>query len=169
MSRFMAVLLLVSVPTLHASEPPAPNARYSAQESVPKTGSRLRENISSTSLYPLDRPWNRFTDEQKAKVRAFYEDMPVEDEPPFPLKGMQPVLQDLSRLLGAARAEGVVHLEMTVDPTGKTTAFKIYKMPDLDTAKYVAVVFKETKFKPAVCGGKPCQMDFPFRLRIVPD
>jgi hypothetical protein len=169
MSRIVVFLLLATSPSVLAAEPPVPKAGYSAQEATPKTGSRLRENIGSTSLYPLDRPWHRFTDEQKAKVRALYEDMPVEDEPPFPAKGMQPVLQDLSRILGAARAEGVVHLEMTVDPTGKTTAFKIYKMPDLDTAKYVAVVFNATKFKPAVCGGKPCQMDFPFRLRIVPD
>lgn len=169
MSRIVLFLLWAAWPTVHAVEPTSPKAAYSANESTAKTGSRLRENIGSTSLYPLDRPWHRFTDEQKAKVRALYEDMPAEDEPPFPARGMQPVLESLSRVLGAARAEGVVHLEMTVDATGKTTAFKIYKMPDLDTAKYVAVVFNATKFKPAVCGGKPCQMDFPFRLRIVPD
>jgi hypothetical protein len=89
------------------------------------------------------------------------------DEPPFPARGMRPVIEMLSRVMGAAGKRGLVHLEMTVDAEGKTTSFKIYEMPDLDTAKYVAAVFNSTKFKPAVCADKPCQMYFPFKVRIV--
>ena len=165
-----ALLLLLSVvpPSVLAAEPPvATRPAYSATESTPETGTRLRKDVGRTSLYPLDKPWQRFSEEEKARVRELYEDMRPGDEPPFPARGMRPVIEMLSRVMGAAGKRGLVHLEMTVDAEGKTTSFKIYEMPDLDTAKYVAAVFNSTKFKPAVCAGKPCQMDFPFKVRIV--
>lgn len=141
---------------------------YAIQESAPKTGSRLRESIA-TGSYPLDKPWSRFSDEEKARFRALYVDMPVDDEPPFPKHGMRPVIETLSRVMGAANKQGAVYLEMTVDAKGKAKTFKIYTMPDADTARYVAAVFSATEFKPGKCGGQPCEMDFPFKLRIVLD
>lgn len=165
--RVLLLLLSVVPSTVFAAEPPAATRpAFSATESAPETGTRLRKDVGSTSLYPLDKPWQRFSEEEKARVRELYEDMRPGDEPPFPARGMRPVLETLSRVMGAAGKRGVVHLEMTVDAEGKTTTFKIYEMPDLDTAKYVAAVFNSTKFKPALCAGKPCRMDFPFKVRI---
>lgn len=165
--RVLLLLLSVVPSTVLAAEPPAATRPvFSATESAPETGTRLRKDVGRTSLYPLDKPWQRFSEEEKARVRELYEDMQPGDEPPFPARGMQPVLEMLSRVMGAAGKRGLVHLEMTVDAEGKTTTFKIYEMPDLDTAKYVAAVFNATKFKPAVCAGKPCRMDFPFKVRI---
>ncbi len=167
MRALLLLLSFVPLSVLAADPPPATRPVYSASESAPETGTRLRKDIGRTSLYPLDKPWQRFSEEEKARVRELYEDMRPGDEPPFPARGMQPVLEMLTRVMGAAGKRGLVHLDMTVDAEGKTTMFKIYEMPDLDTAKYVAAVFNSTKFKPASCAGRPCRMDFPFKVRIV--
>lgn len=48
--------------------------------------------------------------------------------------------------------------------TGKATKVALAKHPNIETAKAVAYVLVRAKYKPAVCAGQPCTMDFPFRV-----
>jgi hypothetical protein len=139
---------------------------YSLKRDQPPTGSLIRERYAWTRLIPLDRPYDRFTTEQKLALKALYEPMPEDDEPPFPEGGLGPVVEELSRVTGRLRLEGTVRLHITVNSEGKATEFRFYKMPDQTTGHAVAYVFAKTKFKPARCGGQPCQMDFPFTTEL---
>jgi hypothetical protein len=62
--------------------------------------------------------------------------------------------------------DGHVQIAVTVSPAGKALSVKLIKHPDLETAKFVAYLLVNTTYKPAVCGGQPCQMDFPFDVNL---
>lgn len=56
---------------------------------------------------------------------------------------------------------GKLYLVATVEPNGKVSTVKAYGSPNPEMAKFASEVLLLTKFKPAVCGGRPCRMDFP--------
>jgi hypothetical protein len=39
--------------------------------------------------------------------------------------------------------------------------------PSPEMTQFAASVLLLTKFKPAICGGQPCKMDYPFRFAFV--
>jgi hypothetical protein len=43
----------------------------------------------------------------------------------------------------------------------------LVQYPSVDAARIVAYVLVKTKYKPAVCHGVPCIMDFPFSIKLV--
>lgn len=51
----------------------------------------------------------------------------------------------------------------TIDAHGNAIAVEVFKSPDPQMTKAMAGVLMLEKYKPAVCGGSPCQMQFPFR------
>jgi hypothetical protein len=56
---------------------------------------------------------------------------------------------------------GKFYFVATVEPDGKVSTVKAYGSPSPEMAKFVGEVLLLTKFKPAVCRGRPCRMDFP--------
>ncbi len=144
----------------------ASKAAYRLKGDQAPTGSHIRETFAWSSFVPLDRPYHRFTPEQKQAFKAAYEPMPEDDEPPFPEGGLRPVVEELARLTGRLQLEGFVQLHVTVSPEGKATHFRFLRMPDQRTGQLVAYVFTQIKFKPARCAGQPCTMDFPFATKL---
>lgn len=124
--------------------------------------SRIPFRYANSKLYPLDRAYNRFTEQEKQAFKDLYQPMLPDDEPPFPAQGMQPVIKMLARAIAQLNIEGDVTLHITVSPEGEATQFRIYQTSSQKAAETVAYVFTQTKFKPGLCDGKPCQMDFPF-------
>lgn len=155
------------VPTAAADEKPADTRpKYRLKTDHPSIGSRIRDDFATGSSYPLDRPYGRFTDQEKSNLRSEYEEMLASDEPPFPVHGMAPLIEEISIITGRLRMEGVVHIHVTVDSTGNATKVALVKHPNIETAKAVAYVLVKAKYKPAVCSGQPCTMDFPFRVEL---
>ena len=139
----------------------------SVQESQPELGSRIRKTISSSERIPLNKTWSQLTAEERASLRANYEQMPETDEPPYPLKGMAPIIRQLSDIVGFKGIEGIFRIHVTVDGHGNATKADLIEYTTVEEAKIVAyVLVKKTKYKPAVCHGVPCTMDFPFRFRF---
>jgi hypothetical protein len=162
------VAVLVSSAAVAPAAAQEVTAPYNYQLKVDRTSTPFRDTIGSFRSYPLDKPYSRFTAEEKAALRADYEAMPEADEPPFPDAGMAPIVKALSRAVGQQRLEGDLTIYVTVDATGAATDVTLIRYPDLETAKAVAYVLVNTKYKPALCGGQPCKMQWAFRAKLKP-
>jgi hypothetical protein len=139
-------------------------------EATSETGSVLRRDLKWTGKIPLDKTYQQLTPQEKADLRALYTSMPPEDEPPFPLAGMRPLFNSIRRGQQIVHAGGRLDLVVTVDAHGKATEIADFGGVKGNNAyqmtQYAGSLLLMTKFKPAVCGGKPCQSQFPFALDL---
>lgn len=127
-------------------------------------GSVLRHYAVETSGIPINRRYDELTAEQKAIIHSWYEHMESGDEPPFPAEGLKPILDSV---LGGRRffyVTGELLLLATVSASGEVESVKVYRSPNEQMTTFVSSVLFLTEFKPAVCTGKPCRMEFPFTI-----
>lgn len=127
-------------------------------------GTRLRKVSVDQFGFPINYGWHELTAEQRDMVRAEYEDMPDTDEPPFPVDGMIAILEPLRRVQQEFAEVGEIYLIAMIDPVGKVESVEVLKTPDRKMAKIMGQIINVTKFKPAVCGGQPCRMEYPLRM-----
>ena len=120
------------------------------------------------SLYPLNKPYRRFSEEEKAALRALYVDMSSSDEPPFPEDGLLHVISDIGKYANRLKKPEDVSIAVMVNEVGEATSVRLLHYESLETAKAVAYFFVKERYKPARCNGLPCTMEFPFRTRLIP-
>ena len=121
---------------------------------------------ATSAPYPLDKPYAQFSPAEKAALRAHYEGMPEADEPPFPEKGMGPVMSELRTVFAALGVPGHVSIYVSVNAAGVAQSVQLHRAPSPEVGKAVAFALMRVKYKPAVCGGRPCDMEFPFRIQF---
>lgn len=136
---------------------------YGIKFDRPRTGSMIRRDAVSGSSIPINRPYEGLTEAERERVRGWYESMPVTEEPPFPREGLKPILDALLKAQQRLLVTGDLFLIASVDPTGTVTSVKAIGSPSPEMVKFAASVLLLTKFKPAVCDGSPCAMEFPLR------
>lgn len=163
MRAFAAALSLI----LCATAASAQGATSIVREAEAPTGTNLRQIVGQSSLYPLTKTWAEFTAQEKSRLRQFYVDMAESDEPPFPLHGMAEITREISHRASSAGYHGELRLHVTVDALGNAKSVDFIKYVDLERAKPIARVLVNSKFKPGVCAGRPCEMQFPFYAAIV--
>ena len=85
-----------------------------------------------------------------------------------------PGLVELARCRSAiARAQqkllvtGKLILVASVGPDGNVTEVKAIGSPSPEMTQAAASIVAVSKFKPAICKGQPCRMEFPFRFNFV--
>src|SRR5689334_18057614 len=136
-------------------------------ESSSDTGSLMPKSLVWTSDIPLNKTYGELSPKEKSDFHALYESMGPGDEPPFPLEGMKPIFNALKKAQYKMKAHGELNFAVTVGPDGKATKVEDYGSTDKPQMSELAgSVLLMTKFKPAVCNGKPCVMQFPFKLRL---
>lgn len=139
-------------------------------ESSSTTGTIIRRDLEWSSKIPLDKTYEQFSPDEKAAFDALYEALAPGDEPPFPAAGLRPVFNNIRKGQQIVRARGKLNLVVTVDAEGKATQVAdlggVGGANALEMTRYAGSVLLMTKFKPAVCGGKPCQSQFPFMLDL---
>ena len=149
----------------------AGSASYLNAEPTP--AKRYRINFMGVEAgpgpYPLNKSYDRFTEGEKAILRSLYEDMPPDDEPPFPVHGFLYLIPDISRIAARLQQPARVRIAVLVDQEGNATQVRLLEYPNMEIARAVAYVLVTTKYKPARCGGAPCSQEFPFSFRLVPE
>ena len=146
-------------PTAFAEQEPAPE--YSIKNDNPPIGSRIRQDQATTAHLPLNRTYQQLTPEQRAFVNSWYQSIAPGDEPPYPLDGLKGMVDAVRKGQDILLATGRLVLVATVEPSGKVSTVKAYSSPSPEMTEFASKVMLLTKFKPAVCGGRRCRMDFP--------
>ena len=163
----LAVTLALPCGLAVAQDAPA-KAGFNIKEDTPATGSNIRRDAVWGGSLPYDKTYAELSPEQQRIFKSRFVEMPEGDEPPFPVDGLGPLIGAISKASRTVDV-GVGRLEMDVfvDETGTTTKVDIVRSPDGRLSKYAATIAMLTKFKPALCKGKPCAMGFPVNLSFV--
>jgi hypothetical protein len=161
-AAFAAAVAAVPLPAIAQVDAP----RHTIKEAEPRTGSHLRRAAVRSPVLPLNRGYRELTPEQREHFKLNYEPMAPDDEPPFPVNGLQAIYDPLYRANNKLGIPGDIFLIATVDPQGKVSQVQAVESPDRQLTRVVSAILFATPFKPAACGGEPCQMDFPLRLQF---
>jgi len=147
---------------------PSANApTRNVQESTFETGTILKKDLRWNSKIPLNKTYGELTDAQKAELHKMYESLPPGDEPPFPAEGIKPIFTAIKNAQRVLQARGSLDLAVTVGPDGK--AIKVDDFSHLrstqmaDLAQQVLLL---TKYKPGICSGTPCTMQYRFTQKL---
>ena len=158
--RFLLLLALggVATPPLWAQ----PSPQYNIKDRDPPTGSNIRRNITEGSRIPINRTYGEMSPEEKEAVHSYYEKIETGDEPPFPAEGLRPVHDAIAKAQQTLLVTGQLMLVASVGPDGKVTEVKAIGSPSREMVQAAGSIVALTRFKPALCKGTPCKMDFPF-------
>jgi len=144
-----------------------PSSQSIINEPTSETGSFIKKDPVYGLKFPLNKTYEQLTPEQKADLHAMYDSLPGGDEPPFPLEGLKPVVGAIRKAQAQLKARGELYLAVTVGADGKVKQVADYSsINNPEMTKFAASILLMTKFKPAVCGGAPCVMQFPFNLKL---
>ena len=144
----------------------AQDAGYALKEKDSRTGTNIRRELVKNSTIPLDKPYQEFSPADKAALHSRYENIAPGDEPPFPAKGMKSIFELIEKAQAKRRDRGLLSLVADVDSSGRVIAVKEFASPSPEMTRFVSAVLIETPFKPAMCNGQACKMEFPFRLHF---
>ena len=162
-----AILMSVLLPSAMAQVSPetAPK-RYSLKAMDGTFATPYSRKVASGSALPFDKTYAELTEDQKRLVRSQYESMAESDEPPYPQAGLAPLYRAVADGQQRRGAEGDLSIIVDVDISGQAIRAAVYATPDSALGNYVAGVLLKQKYKPAVCGGQACAMQFPFRIKL---
>jgi len=138
--------------------------RYSLKQDQPDTGTSIKRGIATGSVVPFDKRYSELTPEEQASVKSLYEGLGPNDEPPYPLNGLAPIYNVIAAGQQKLLVTGNVTLAVEVDNQGDATSVSVLRSADPEMVKFVASVLMLQKYKPAMCNGSPCTMQFPFRI-----
>lgn len=125
----------------------------------------LRDRVAGVDV-PIEKSYPELTAQEKLRVKELYEPMGENDEPPYPLHGPRTILDASATIGRSLRVRGWLTLAVTVSATGDAISVDELRSPDPALTKNMAAVLMLEKYKPAVCKGSPCQMQYPFRMEF---
>jgi hypothetical protein len=138
--------------------------RYSIKQDDSDIGSNIKRNVVSGSVIPVDKKYNELTPEEQGYVKSQYEGMGPADEPPFPIDGLRPIYKAVAAAQQKLLVKGTLSMFVEVDSQGKPVSVSVYRSPDPKMTQVVGSILMLQSFKPALCNGQPCSMQFPFRI-----
>lgn len=165
--RFALVLALAGGAILMpaSAQQPAEAARYSIKQDEPSTGSHLKRDIT-TSRLPVNKRYEELTREEREIFRSQYEHLAEADEPPFPANGLSGMYKALADAQQKLLVTGNLVMHVDVDSQGQGTAVTVIESPDPKLTQFAASVLLMERYKPAVCSGVPCKMQFPLSIQF---
>ncbi len=138
--------------------------RYTLKEDEPGTGTNIKRELVKGGSIPMDKAYADLTPAQQALLKEQYEGMGPRDEPPFPADGLTSIYKPLSKAQNFMRVVGELSMFVDIDSTGTPDSVSVIRSPDREMTLFVARLLMLTKFKPALCDGHPCRMQYPFRI-----
>ncbi|TQV84644.1 hypothetical protein FKG94_03740 [Exilibacterium tricleocarpae] len=127
----------------------------------PATGSKIPRK-AVTGPIPFNKNYEELTDSEKKAFTLVYENFPPQDEPPFPIGGLEVISKPIHKAQEKRLARGSLSIIAVVDEQGVVRKAEVYESPDKYISKVATAVLFSTKFKPGKCSGTPCVMEFPF-------
>jgi hypothetical protein len=140
--------------------------QYGIKFTDPPIGSNIRRYAVSPSSIPINRSYGELSAAERAKLHQWWERIPEGDEPPFPIDGLRPIHDAVRQAQSKLLVTGELFLIATVEQDGQVSQVQAVGSPSPEMTKFSATVLVLTKFKPAVCSGHPCRMDFPVRYQF---
>ncbi|HXA48418.1 MAG TPA: energy transducer TonB [Burkholderiaceae bacterium] len=164
----VALIILGSAGQASAGDSAEP-VQYVIKQSEPSTGSNIKRPIIKAGTISINKRYADLTPAEKAILRSEFAQMKESDEPPFPAKGLMPVLNELRKVHEQTGLEnkGAVAVNVQVDSQGNPTSVSIIDSPSPDISQVASVALMAQTYKPALCGGTSCAMEYHFRAELI--
>ena len=140
------------------------NEQYTLKEHEAKTGSKFRSTAVRSENIPINLPYDELTEKQKKILKAPYESMGENDEPPFPERGLASIFKEVHDAQKILFVRGNLRLHASINAEGKATSVSVIESVDSRMDVYVAGILMRAKFKPARCNGVPCAQAYLFAM-----
>src|SRR4051812_3459783 len=157
-----AVLTLVT--EMARADPPA--AEFSMRGASPPVGSHIKRDHARAAKIPLNLKYSEMSAEQQRAVKGQYEAMAEADEPPFPSDGLRRILDQVLKANSKLLVDGPMELVVDVDENGDAMAVSVLRSSSPEMTNFAARVLMLTKYKPAICGGQRCRMQYPLNINF---
>jgi hypothetical protein len=143
--------------------------QYTVKQSAPSVGTNLRRDIIKAGAIPLNKRYDELTAEQKEILKSPYEKMTAGDEPPFPADGLMHIMNAVRDVHEQTDLmfKGPLTFYVDVDSSGNAKAVSVVQSPDKVITDAVSLALVKQTYKPAVCGGTPCAMQYPFHVELI--
>jgi hypothetical protein len=129
------------------------------------TGSHIRNKVAYGPL-PLDRGYDELTPDQQRLVRSYYPALDAGDAPPYPLKGGKELYRLLVALVRHLEIMDDILVYVAVDAEANVTSVTTISTIDTKYKDLISLGTGLLKYKPAQCGGQPCDGVVPFNLKL---
>ena len=139
---------------------------YSLREAYASTGSNIRVQATPEYIVPINRRYEELTSEDKMKLRRIFPHLHADEEPPFPQDGMMKLFEVIRKTREHIKHTGNFHMSVLVDEKGNADLVHIYASPSNEMTEIMTQALVLIKYKPAVCEGQPCKMEFPLKLNF---
>lgn len=116
---------------------------------------------------PVKAAWDDLAPAQKNAFLKHYPALEAGDEPPFPVKGQGPLLEQVGRInqtLGPVAGNLAVYVLVGKD--GKPLSVTAYGAPTATIVRALSTLFMLEQYKPARCRGAPCEMVYPAHFQF---
>ncbi|MEO8064557.1 MAG: hypothetical protein ABI821_17610 [Pseudomonadota bacterium] len=153
------------MPGIRSSSAQSPTRNV--QEATSETGTILKKDLRWNSKIPLNKTYGELNEAQKAELFKMYESLPPGDEPPFPAEGIKPIFTAIKNAQRVLQARGALDMAVTVGPDGKATKVDDFSnLRSTQMAEVAQQVLLLTKYKPGMCNGSPCTMQYRFQQKL---
>jgi hypothetical protein len=136
-------------------------AQFTLRDGEARSGPHIRRDAAAGGVAP-NRRYAELSVEDKRALRAAYDSMAADDEPPFPANGMSRLQKTIREAQGRLPEQGPLRMVVRVDSRGDASAVEILHSPGDKTRKLAATVLMAEKYKPGLCHGVPCAMEFAY-------
>jgi len=158
-----ALLTLMALSTLFLlpTTTQAQVSQWEFFEPRPRDFSRLRKVADTTAIefggqrIDVSATWTQLSDAERAAVRqAQVPPVPEADEPPYPTRGLKPLIERFHRVRGPANTPLRLHLD--IDTLGQVQALATDVQLPGQFMNDLLYLFVNSGFKPGQCGGQAC-------------
>ncbi|MFM9436981.1 hypothetical protein ACFDR9_004068 [Janthinobacterium sp. CG_23.3] len=136
-------------------------AQLTLRDGEARTGPYIRRDAAAGGVAPKRRYADLSVEGKRAR-RAAYHGMAADDEPPFPANGMARLQNSIRAAQRRLPERGPLRMVVRVDSRGDASAVEILRSPGDKTSKLAATVLMAEKYKPGLCRGVPCAMEFAY-------
>lgn len=161
-NKFTALIISLSIASsvlLSAGASATSNKTYQLRGDAP-TGSRIK-TVDAVSPISFNKRFANLSAKEQAIFKAKYDELSINDTPPFPRFGLRTIYRPLIKANKAIEATGSLQLTATVNANGFVESVKVIESPDVKLTAVAEDLLLSTRFDPASCNGIACEMTFP--------
>jgi hypothetical protein len=139
---------------------------YQLKEDMPAVGSNIKRRATPDYIVPINRRYHELTKEEKIKFNSLFDDLEAGDEPPFPQDGLYDIFRVIRKLRDFDTSIGDLKISTLINEKGEAELVKVYGVPQGYMMQIITNAMVVIKYKPAMCQGEPCKMEFPLHLEF---
>lgn len=132
---------------------------------APITGSRIATTDAKSNI-PFNKSYQELSQQQRQQVNAKFNNLGINDTPPFPKKGLSAVYKPLIKANKAFGLNQKISINATISRNGLVDKVDVLNNSDAEFTDYLQQALRNIKFEPAKCGATTCEMTFPINIEF---